>query len=117
MPLQKPYIWHTKPRFKELPRNWKQVGEVPEDSFLKKFLVYFFTLFVGGAGRFREALIIYIHVLHDLQSALKYCTSVKPDKHGLVNSWETLGYRFYHFDLGCRHVFIYIFLYLLSVCT
>lgn len=34
------------------------------------------AILLGGAGRLREALIIYIHVLHDLEAALKYCQRV-----------------------------------------
>jgi len=42
------------------------------------------AILLGGAGRFREALIIYIHVLHDPDSALNYCATIAQNKQGLV---------------------------------
>ena len=102
-------------------------------EFFLRILWFTFPLFVGGAGRFREALIIYIHVLHDLQSALKYCTSVKPEKHGLVYSWGNLRIQvlsflfrlktcfFIYFNIYCwfAHNLVYSFYldFIQIICT
>jgi len=40
------------------------------------------AILLGKAGRYREALIIYIHVLHDLQSALQFSTQVQSNSKG-----------------------------------
>ena len=48
----------------------------PINGFLSLSLNILAWCSTGGAGRLREALIIYIHVLHDLEAALKYCHRV-----------------------------------------
>jgi len=42
------------------------------------------AILLGRAGRYREALIIYIHVLHDLDLALNYCKNIKQEQQGRV---------------------------------
>jgi len=40
------------------------------------------AILLGKAGRYREALIIYIHVLHDLEAAMQFCQQIKSDDKG-----------------------------------